>query len=32
LASGVVDGMILAAAADLPMNYQRILDQNIDIM
>jgi hypothetical protein len=32
LAAGVVNGMILASPADLPMNYQRILDQNIGIM
>jgi hypothetical protein len=26
------DGMFLASMADLPMNYQRMLDQNIDFM
>jgi len=31
-ASGGFNGMILAWMADLPVNYKRMLDQNIDIM
>jgi hypothetical protein len=32
MGSDVDDGMILASMADLPANYQQMLDQNIDIM